>query len=177
MDGYPVGRCGGGIWFAGPEGGRFPPVGAAVAPALGEPSRRLQTLSRSVTPFHPADRLREVSLIATLADGTQMGRRHAIGPLDDGRRRGTDVTSVAASPRPAAAWAGVIAIVGEQRVEIPVDLAKFESSYKTPDYVRDVNPVLSRLGCNAGTCHGAAKGKNGFKLSLRGYDRSSTSGP
>lgn len=39
-----------------------------------------------------------------------------------------------------------------------------------PDFVRDVNPVLSRLGCNAGTCHGAAKGKNGFKLSLRGYD-------
>jgi WD40 repeat protein len=38
------------------------------------------------------------------------------------------------------------------------------------DFIRDVNPVLSRLGCNAGTCHGAAQGKNGFKLSLRGYD-------
>jgi WD40 repeat protein/mono/diheme cytochrome c family protein len=39
-----------------------------------------------------------------------------------------------------------------------------------PDFIRDVNPVLSRLGCNAGTCHGAQAGKNGFKLSLRGYD-------
>lgn len=38
------------------------------------------------------------------------------------------------------------------------------------DFVRDVNPVLSRLGCNQGTCHGAQKGKNGFRLSLRGYD-------
>ncbi len=38
------------------------------------------------------------------------------------------------------------------------------------DFIRDVNPVLSRLGCNQGTCHGAAAGKNGFKLSLRGYD-------
>jgi (E)-4-hydroxy-3-methylbut-2-enyl-diphosphate synthase len=38
------------------------------------------------------------------------------------------------------------------------------------DFVRDVNPVLAKLGCNQGTCHGAAKGKNGFKLSLRGYD-------
>lgn len=37
-------------------------------------------------------------------------------------------------------------------------------------FVRDVEPVLSKIGCNAGTCHGAAKGKNGFKLSLRGYD-------
>ncbi|GAB5405355.1 MAG: DUF1549 domain-containing protein [Aureliella sp.] len=38
------------------------------------------------------------------------------------------------------------------------------------DFITDVNPILSRLGCNSGTCHGAQKGKNGFKLSLRGYD-------
>ncbi len=38
------------------------------------------------------------------------------------------------------------------------------------DFIQDVNPVLSRLGCNQGTCHGAQAGKNGFKLSLRGYD-------
>ena len=31
-------------------------------------------------------------------------------------------------------------------------------------------PVLSRLGCNSGVCHGSKDGKNGFKLSLRGYD-------
>ena len=37
-------------------------------------------------------------------------------------------------------------------------------------FVREVMPVLSKVGCNAGTCHGSAKGKNGFKLSLRGYD-------
>ena len=37
-------------------------------------------------------------------------------------------------------------------------------------FVRDVEPLLSRIGCTAGTCHGSAKGKNGFKLSLRGYD-------
>ena len=39
-----------------------------------------------------------------------------------------------------------------------------------PDFISDVNPILSRLGCNQGTCHGAQAGKNGFKLSLRGYD-------
>ncbi|MBK8001836.1 MAG: DUF1549 domain-containing protein [Verrucomicrobia bacterium] len=38
------------------------------------------------------------------------------------------------------------------------------------DFVRDVQPVLAKLGCNQGTCHGSAQGKNGFKLSLRGYD-------
>ena len=33
-----------------------------------------------------------------------------------------------------------------------------------------VQPVLVRLGCSTGACHGALAGKNGFKLSLRGYD-------
>jgi hypothetical protein len=37
-------------------------------------------------------------------------------------------------------------------------------------FVRDIAPIISKVGCNAGTCHGSAKGKNGFKLSLRGYD-------
>jgi len=33
-----------------------------------------------------------------------------------------------------------------------------------------VEAVLSKQGCNAGTCHGAAAGKGGFRLSLRAYD-------
>src|SRR5437870_4847007 len=36
-------------------------------------------------------------------------------------------------------------------------------------FVNDVIPVFTRLGCNQGSCHGAAAGKNGFHLSLRGY--------
>jgi Protein of unknown function (DUF1549)/Protein of unknown function (DUF1553) len=34
----------------------------------------------------------------------------------------------------------------------------------------DVMALLSRAGCNQGTCHGNANGKGGFKLSLRGQD-------
>jgi hypothetical protein len=33
-----------------------------------------------------------------------------------------------------------------------------------------VQPILARYGCSSGACHGAAAGKSGFKLSLRGYD-------
>jgi hypothetical protein len=54
-------------------------------------------------------------------------------------------------------------------VTIPVKVAGQKEKYQV-SFVRDVMPTLSRLGCNAGTCHGAQKGKNGFKLSLRGYD-------
>lgn len=56
-----------------------------------------------------------------------------------------------------------------QSVRIPVSVRGVRDKYQV-SFVQDVMPVLSKLGCNAGTCHGAAKGKNGFKLSLRGYD-------
>ncbi|WP_373651159.1 DUF1549 domain-containing protein [Schlesneria sp. DSM 10557] len=34
----------------------------------------------------------------------------------------------------------------------------------------DVMAVLSKAGCNLGTCHGNARGKGGFQISLRGQD-------
>ena len=34
----------------------------------------------------------------------------------------------------------------------------------------DVIAALSRAGCNSGACHGSPQGKNGFRLSLRGFD-------
>jgi hypothetical protein len=53
-------------------------------------------------------------------------------------------------------------------VSLPVTV----KSVATPpiSFVRDVEPVLNKAGCNQGTCHGGQSGKNGFKLSLRGYD-------
>src|SRR5436309_7868046 len=39
-----------------------------------------------------------------------------------------------------------------------------------PSFRNEVMAVLSRAGCNQGTCHGNLNGKNGFKLSLRGQD-------
>lgn len=40
----------------------------------------------------------------------------------------------------------------------------------TPTFERDVEPILTRAGCNAGACHGKARGQNGFALSLLGFD-------
>ncbi|MFZ5833389.1 MAG: DUF1549 domain-containing protein [Planctomycetota bacterium] len=34
----------------------------------------------------------------------------------------------------------------------------------------DVMPIFMRAGCNAGGCHGSARGQDGFRLSLFGYD-------
>jgi hypothetical protein len=49
-------------------------------------------------------------------------------------------------------------------------VVKDYSSAKIWSFRNDVIPVMTKMGCNSGPCHGAAAGKNGFKLSLRGYD-------
>jgi WD40 repeat protein/mono/diheme cytochrome c family protein len=61
-----------------------------------------------------------------------------------------------------------IAFMGKS-ASLPVEISGMNVALK-PDYVRDVMPIISKLGCNMGTCHGAKDGKAGFKLSLRGYD-------
>jgi hypothetical protein len=36
-------------------------------------------------------------------------------------------------------------------------------------FATDVVPILTKLGCNSGGCHGKSTGQNGFKLSLLGF--------
>ena len=59
--------------------------------------------------------------------------------------------------------------IAGQTVVVPIRVNGQKEKYPA-SFVRDIMPVLSKVGCNAGTCHGAQQGKNGFKLSLRGYD-------
>jgi hypothetical protein len=42
--------------------------------------------------------------------------------------------------------------------------------HRRVSYMLDVMPVFARAGCNSGSCHGAARGKDGFRLSLYGFD-------
>ncbi len=67
---------------------------------------------------------------------------------------------------------------GEAHVRIEAEQLQAEASVTVQgmsdapkiNFLRDVVPIINKSGCTQGTCHGAAKGKNGFKLSLRGYD-------
>lgn len=61
----------------------------------------------------------------------------------------------------------IVTAAGKQ-IAVPVTVQS--AAAPRVSFVREVMPVMSRVGCNAGLCHGSAKGKNGFKLSLRGYD-------
>lgn len=63
----------------------------------------------------------------------------------------------------------LVAALGGVRREVPV-VVQGAGRPRAPSFRRDVLPVLTRAGCNAGSCHGSARGKDGFHLSLFGYD-------
>ena len=58
---------------------------------------------------------------------------------------------------------------GGQTVKVPVKVEKAKED-RPICFKLDVMPVFMRAGCNAGGCHGAARGKDGFRLSLFGFD-------
>ena len=55
------------------------------------------------------------------------------------------------------------------KLEVRVTVNGFGDG-RAVDFRTEVEPLLSKLGCNAGGCHGKASGQNGFKLSLFGFD-------
>src|SRR5690606_8736146 len=52
---------------------------------------------------------------------------------------------------------------------VPVHVERAAESRKI-SFKFDVMPIFMKAGCNTGSCHGAARGKDGFMLSLFGYD-------
>ena len=61
---------------------------------------------------------------------------------------------------------------GGQSLTVPVHV---ERAAEDPhlSFRLDVMPVFMRNGCNSGACHGAARGKDGFRMSLFGFDPAS----
>ncbi len=120
---------------------------------------------------------------ASIEMSDPLGYRQVIvtGVLEGGDR--VDLTRIARAEAPAAVEVSPSGQVrprsdgqgdikftaGDRSASIPVKVSGL-SAPREASFVNDVMPLLSRIGCNAGTCHGSAKGKNGFKLSLRGYD-------
>ncbi len=136
-------------------------------PCFAEPPRSLVILPGDVVLSGPQDS-RQLVVQATLASGYE-----------------NDVTSKAkitsADPsvvtvddegmlRPASnGRAKVEAEISGVKAAVTVEVRDFDKPF-VPSFLNDVQPVLTKGGCNSGACHGSEAGKNGFKLSLRGYD-------
>ncbi|MEI6712148.1 MAG: DUF1549 domain-containing protein [Verrucomicrobiota bacterium] len=98
----------------------------------------------------------------TTSDVTRAAQLEVSGPV-------VEVTSRGQLHPKADGSAEVRVKFGGKTLSIPVQVSGAKGQYEA-DFVRDVNPVMTKLGCNQGSCHGAKEGKGGFKLSLRGYD-------
>ncbi len=58
---------------------------------------------------------------------------------------------------------------GGKTVAVPLTV-KDAAKDRPISFKLDVMPIFMRNGCNQGSCHGAARGKDGFRLSLFGFD-------
>ena len=53
---------------------------------------------------------------------------------------------------------------------IPVTVNAARTQDRPISFRLDVLPVFMKTGCNNGSCHGSARGQDGFNLSLFGFD-------
>ncbi|MCC6419496.1 MAG: DUF1553 domain-containing protein [Gemmataceae bacterium] len=121
---------------------------------------------------------------AVVLDGPRAVQQVVVtGQYADGSVRdltaGCDLTSTA--PAVAAVAAGgliracgngttvLVVRAGGQTARIPVTVRAFDGP-RPVSFRHEVIAALNVGGCNQGACHGTPVGKNGFKLSLRGYD-------
>jgi hypothetical protein len=65
--------------------------------------------------------------------------------------------------------ATITAKANGKEASVKVQVTAFTAAF-TWSFKNQVIPVMTKMGCNQGACHGALAGKNGFKLTLRGYD-------
>src|SRR6185369_8735808 len=89
-------------------------------------------------------------------------------------------TYTSADPKIAIIEKGIVTPAGDGKTELRVafegktnalSVTVSNASVHPPiEFKRDVMPIFTKAGCNAGACHGTSRGKDGFHLSLYGFD-------
>jgi len=133
----------------------------------------------------PAARGESLSVVpeqVTLS-GRDASQQILVGAIKDGRN--LDLTREArfTSLNPdiaAVAATGIVTSVADGKTEVRIEFEGLtieiavavsgSAVYSPVDFQNDIMPVLTAGGCNAGACHGKARGQNGFQLSLLGFD-------
>jgi hypothetical protein len=108
-----------------------------------------------VTGLYSSGQARDLTRTVTL--GVHPAEVVAVDSAGRVRPRADGVATITAT-----AAAGVTA-----QVRVRVTNCKVE---RTLDFERHIQPILTRYGCNSGSCHGKAGGQRGFALSLLGFD-------
>jgi Protein of unknown function (DUF1549)/Protein of unknown function (DUF1553) len=156
---------GGGILHAGLAGNGDLPR-QVFAPDVKAPLTKIEVFPAEIQLTTARDR-QSIVVQATFADGItrDVTSEATITPADSRLFR-----RVGAILYPAADGATTLAVAyGGKSLTMPVKVA--QATVQSPLSFRlDVMPVFMRAGCNTGSCHGAARGKDGFRISLFGFD-------
>jgi hypothetical protein len=133
---------------------------------LGQPTALL-VQPQTIT-LHGPRAMQQVVVTGRYADGSL---RDLTGVSEVGVEAG-DLASIDPNGFVVPHKSGVTALVvnaGGQTARVPITVVDFEKP-KPVSFRHDLIAALNVGGCNAGACHGTPSGKNGFRLSLRGYD-------
>src|SRR5262249_29543417 len=84
---------------------------------------------------------------------------------------GVVTVDAAGTLRPVADGAGTVQVRSSSDKTAQVQVVVRNVASQDPvSFAHDVVPLLTKIGCNMGACHGAQHGKGGFKLSLFGFE-------
>ena len=125
----------------------------AILPAtidLNGPEARQHLLAEAPLPDHQEDWTRKTEWRSSNPKIAIVDANGEVRPIGDG-----DTT--------------ITATAGGRTATATVHVKNSQAAH-TWSFRNDVIPVMTKVGCNQGACHGALSGKNGFKLTLRGYD-------
>lgn len=65
---------------------------------------------------------------------------------------------------------GLLLAVAIEMAAFPSSSALAGEDFRDFHFANDIAPILTKLGCNGGGCHGKSTGRGGFKLSLFGFE-------
>jgi Protein of unknown function (DUF1549)/Protein of unknown function (DUF1553)/Bacterial Ig-like domain (group 2) len=140
---------------------------AAVNPLRAEEAPSALRVFPSEVSLMTARDVQSLVVQAEFADGTT---RDVTGQVEWKLEGDGIVAQDANRLRPVAdGEAKLIATFESLTAEVPIRVA--QAAAQPPiSFQRDVMPIFMKAGCNAGSCHGAARGKDNFRLSLFGFD-------
>ncbi|HEV3162944.1 MAG TPA: DUF1553 domain-containing protein [Isosphaeraceae bacterium] len=143
----------------------------------------LSLLSATTIASDVPDRLELLPPEVTLAGPDTTQHLIVLGVLGDRERRDltAEASFVSTAPEVAQVDAqGRIRAVADGCAEIEVTVGSVTASTvvrvsrasepRRVSFRNEIEPVLTKLGCNQGGCHGSQHGKGGFKLSLLGFE-------
>jgi hypothetical protein len=117
------------------------------AVTLSTPESRQQLIAEATVSTHQEDWTGKVKWSSSNSEVASVDAGGLVKPVSDG-----DAT---------------ISADGKASIKVHVTGSKAPFLWS---FRNNVIPVMTKSGCNQGACHGALAGKNGFKLTLRGYD-------